>query len=125
MSHQDLKVLVLNGNRPKPPVTPSRQLENGTRKVDYTNKMNSASLERKIDEGKIVFKNLSIADATKIKTARSISQFKTQKDMANVANLVISDISDMESSKMILNHANILKIRKVQKILKIDHLDLK
>lgn len=124
MSHQDLKVLVLNGNRPKAPVTPSRALQNGTTKVDYTNKLNPAALERKIDEGKVL-KTLPISEATKIRIARSQSEFKTQKDLATRLSINVGDIADMENAKMVLSHENVLKIRKVQKALKISELNLK
>ena len=121
MSYQDLNVVVLHGKNPgvvRNYKTPTSN-PNVVKKVGFTNSANSASLENRIDDGKITtpFK-IPRTVSELIKTGRCATDTtKTQVQLAMRCNLVAKDIAEMENGSMDLTHANKLKIRKVQQVL--------
>lgn len=119
MNYQDHTVVVLHGNVPtrkiaveRPPVS--------------NNGMNSASLEHRIDAGKITTpQKIPREVSTLIINARvACATTKTQALLAVKCNYLLNDIKDMENGTMHLTHANKLKIRKVQQVLGIPKFNL-
>lgn len=119
MNYQDHNVVVLHGNVParKIPVVRTPVSNNG---------MNCASLEKRIDAGKITApQKISREVSTLIINARAASTTtKTQALLAVKCNYPLSDIKEMENGTMDLTHANKLKIRKVQQVLGIPKFNL-
>lgn len=122
MSYQDLNVVVLYG---KNPIIHNR-CKSVSLKKEFTNSQNSASIERRIDDGKVT---------TPLKIPRDVSEIlkiarvkndatKTQSLLAMKCNLPVKDIIDIENGSMDLTHANKLKIRKVQQILSLPKFNL-
>ena len=122
--HQDLNVVVLHGKNPgvvRNYKTPTSN-PNVVKKAGFTNSANSASLERRIDDGKITTPlKIPRAVSELIKDGRCTSETsKTQVQLAMRCNLVVKDIAEMENGSMDLTHSNKLKIRKVQQVLGLD-----
>ena len=122
MSHQDLKVVVLRGKNPS--VRPSSA--QSVKKDGFSNTLNAASLESRIDDGKITSPSTVPRDICElIKNSRLKNEaIKTQANLAMRCNFLAKDIADMENGTMVLTHANKLKIRKVQQVLGIPKFNL-
>jgi hypothetical protein len=116
MNYQNHTVVVLHGN------VPTRKIA-----VERThNGMNCASLENRIDAGKITTpQKIPREVSTLIINARVASPTaKTQALLAVKCNYPLNDIKEMENGTMDLTHANKLKIRKVQQVLGIPKFNL-
>ena len=130
MSHQDLKTIIIHKKQDKKPQNNPSQVNQDGKKI-YSGKnsqgpdFNAASVERKIDSGEIgAPSSIPKEVSQKIINARREKNIKTQKDLANMTAIPVTDINQMENGKFILTPQNKQKVRKVTNYLKISNVNL-
>jgi ribosome-binding protein aMBF1 (putative translation factor) len=130
MSHQDLKTIIIHKKQDKKPqINPSQVGEDGKKIFSGKNSQgpsfNAASVERKIDSGEMgAPQTIPKEVSQKIINARREKGIKTQKDLATMTSIPVTDINQMESGKFVLTPQNKQKIRKVTNYLKLGSITL-
>ena len=133
-NQKDFKTVVIRGK--SAPIKREINLNNVHAKSDLhrTNSMNSASLERKIDEGTVtVPKTIPLNVAQQFREARlamtnTEGKTLTQDAFAKqccVPKVDAKFIQLLESGQLLLNHDNTIIVRNLQKKLQISKLSLK
>lgn len=126
MTTQDRKTLIIHGKNPI--VRPPEALHNdanttkfGAAKNKNSVNINAASIERKIDDGKLTTPpSLPMDIAQKFVTARLAAGYDKREKLAQACSIPVSVIGEIETGKILLNTQNRQLVRKVQTKLKME-----
>jgi ribosome-binding protein aMBF1 (putative translation factor) len=126
MTTQDRKTLIIHGKNPI--IRPPESLHNdanttkfGAAKNKNSVNINAASIERKIDDGKLTTPpSLPMDIAQKFVTARLAGGYDKREKLAQACSVPVSVIGEIETGKILLNTQNRQLVRKIQTKLKME-----